>query len=346
MAKVLGLTNTTVRGKIGNTVFFTRKAETLARMYQPVVTNPNTALQQAQRSKMKISVELNKEIRANFSRIYGTSKGSYEYQGIQKIIMNSLPIKQINATKGGEGTSLEDYIVYNSLNIKNVLNAVGKSYAADKLNIFDPSVTIGQKEIAVVEGKNQTTELMFKSASDGTWQPFIQGAPSEGEYTIGVFGCDYKLGSQLILTSICCDPNNMSITQGTPIIKTIMFDVRQITAPNPTFESFRTRGIVATSHKGESPYELTDEERNNLIGICGQGWEYYYIISMPNNSETYILSNLVGGTATPIIDNSTKTKTNLYNQTILLGTRNSDTLGIQFIKGYSFNTFTPQKVDE
>lgn len=51
MAKAVGLIGT-LKGKIGNTVFATLRGETIARVYQPTVTNPNTYRQQVSRVRM------------------------------------------------------------------------------------------------------------------------------------------------------------------------------------------------------------------------------------------------------------------------------------------------------
>lgn len=51
MAKAVGLIGT-LKGKIGNTVFATVRGETIARVYQPTVTNPNTYRQQMSRALM------------------------------------------------------------------------------------------------------------------------------------------------------------------------------------------------------------------------------------------------------------------------------------------------------
>lgn len=51
MAKAVGLIGT-LKGKVGNTVFATVRGETIARVYQPTVTNPNTYRQQMSRALM------------------------------------------------------------------------------------------------------------------------------------------------------------------------------------------------------------------------------------------------------------------------------------------------------
>lgn len=53
MAKNVGLIGG-LRGKIGNTVFYVNQGIQVARVYQPVVSNPNTVLQIQQRAKLAL----------------------------------------------------------------------------------------------------------------------------------------------------------------------------------------------------------------------------------------------------------------------------------------------------
>lgn len=57
MAKIQGLQGG-ISGKLGNTVFRQRKGETVATQYQPVVTNPRTDKQVAQRERFKLMSQL------------------------------------------------------------------------------------------------------------------------------------------------------------------------------------------------------------------------------------------------------------------------------------------------
>lgn len=57
MAKNVGLIGS-LRGKIGNTVFYVNQGIQVARVYQPVVSNPNTPLQIQQRAKMSLAGQL------------------------------------------------------------------------------------------------------------------------------------------------------------------------------------------------------------------------------------------------------------------------------------------------
>lgn len=57
MAKNVGLLGG-VRGKLGNAVFYVQNGVQVSRVYQPVVANPNTSLQIAQRAKMALAGRL------------------------------------------------------------------------------------------------------------------------------------------------------------------------------------------------------------------------------------------------------------------------------------------------
>lgn len=59
MAKNVGLIGS-LRGKLGNTVFYVTNGVQVTRVYQPVVANPNTSLQIAQRAKMALAGRMSK----------------------------------------------------------------------------------------------------------------------------------------------------------------------------------------------------------------------------------------------------------------------------------------------
>ena len=59
MAKNVGLIGS-LRGKLGNAVFYVSNGVQVSRVYQPVVTNPNTSLQIAQRAKMALAGRMSK----------------------------------------------------------------------------------------------------------------------------------------------------------------------------------------------------------------------------------------------------------------------------------------------
>lgn len=59
MARNVGLIGS-LRGKLGNAVFYVSNGVQTARVYQPVVANPNTQLQIAQRAKMTLAGRMSK----------------------------------------------------------------------------------------------------------------------------------------------------------------------------------------------------------------------------------------------------------------------------------------------
>lgn len=67
MAKAVGLIGT-LKGKVGNTVFATVRGETIARVYQPTVTNPNTYRQQMSRALMSRAGRISRAM-LDFERI-------------------------------------------------------------------------------------------------------------------------------------------------------------------------------------------------------------------------------------------------------------------------------------
>lgn len=312
MAKVLGLTNTTIKGKIGNTIFYTRKAQSLARMYQPTVANPKTVLQVRQRNRMALSVELNQKIRTDLQKLYGTDAGSYEYQGVQKVIMNSLIVKQLNAQKSG------DALTYNNLNIKNVTSALGKNYNAEALNIFDPGVTIDAGSVSTINNVNFATAKYYDTFQNG-WVDF---KVSETESML-VFGCDYELSSKITLMTICPLATS-SVGAGTPSYSMMSFEVTPVDEQVTEYNGVRRRGMA----------RCVDDSQGlkTAIANCGSGWKYYYKLLMEANSP-YI------GTVAPAFSYG-QGEIGLYNVCFILAMGNdTEGIGIQTIKGASvYNT--------
>lgn len=312
MAKVLGLTNTTIKGKIGNTIFYTRKAQSLARMYQPTVANPKTVLQVRQRNRMALSVDLNKKIRTELQKLYGTDAGSYEYQGVQKVIMNSLIIKQINAQKSG------DALTYNNLNIKNITSALGKSYNAESLNIFDPGVTIDASTVSTINNVNFATAKYYDTGVTA-WQDL----KSEDSENIVVFGCDYELSSDIALVTIC--PLATSTAgEGTPSYNMSTFQIQPLADQVTAYNGVRRRGMIRC--------EDTSDGIKVAMANCGSGWKYYYKMALPTDAP-YL------GTIAPAF-NYGQGEIGLYNICFILAMWTaSETVGIQTIKGVSvYNT--------
>lgn len=355
MAKVLGLTNTTIRGKIGNTVFFTRKGQSLARMYQPVVTNPRTSLQLSQRAKLTQSVKLNQAITTDIKRIYGTGRGSYEYQGVQKILMNALGIKLQNAPMTTDDQDTEvpiNTIISGGIKFKNV-DSIAQNYTAEGINIFDPGVTIKPANYQELkQGKIQPSSSTYGLSTiiysenalliDGTFQRITDVAEKESGTFDLYFGCDYPLGSAIVVTSL--KANAVS-----DITRNIIVEHKSSAVEVTTI------GITAQNQIGSRRRGFFTTYDN-----CGTDWNYYYKISF-SPSTTPAERMVTYSTFVRAIGNYNNTKINpqmlniitpsmegaescyiINSMSILLGTSINDindNASIQCLKGFTKNTY-------
>lgn len=99
MAKAVGLIGG-LKGKVGNTVFRTRRGVQIASVYQPTVLNPKTARQQLSRAKMAAAVAALKPfvlaLRAGWQQVYP----SYELQHAIAVAIpaNNLIVRQLDPT--------------------------------------------------------------------------------------------------------------------------------------------------------------------------------------------------------------------------------------------------------
>lgn len=97
MAKAVGLIGG-LKGKVGNTVFATLRGETIARVYQPIVTNPNTFRQQVSRMRFETAGKLSRAmldaLRIGFNNV---ASGREYQQGVKQIVTNG--VVSINAAK-------------------------------------------------------------------------------------------------------------------------------------------------------------------------------------------------------------------------------------------------------
>lgn len=311
MAKVLGLINPNVNGKLGNTVFYVRKAQTLARAYQPSVSNPKSTLQVIQRDRMKVAVDLNNKFRANTQKMYGTGTGKFEFQGVQKIIMNSMAVKQKGAAKLTT-TGKAAAIVYNDLNLKNVMDAIANSYRREGINIFDPGETV---MITTQENTGVVQNAYALHLIDNSFQSIT----NKGNL---YFGCDYRLGDSLMVNGVgVVKSASPASANATMYSKTIEIAPAEMTE-STTFSGTRRRGFFT---------ELAN---------CGDSWKYYYIISN-------ITTDPIMGVSCPC--NGIFTEGNgtalIGNLAFVIAVANTDILdGVQVVAGYSYNTV--ETVDE
>lgn len=86
MAKAVGLIGS-LKGKVGNTVFATRRGIQIARVYQPVVAQPKSARQQLSRAKLALATDSLRPFNLFLRAGWQNSKPTYEFQqGVKRMI--------------------------------------------------------------------------------------------------------------------------------------------------------------------------------------------------------------------------------------------------------------------
>lgn len=79
MAKAVGLIGS-LKGKVGNTVFATRRGTQIARVYQPVVANPKSSRQALSRAKFALATETLRPFALFLRAGLGMVRPTYEFQ--------------------------------------------------------------------------------------------------------------------------------------------------------------------------------------------------------------------------------------------------------------------------
>lgn len=86
MAKAVGLIGS-LKGKVGNTVFATRRGIQIARVYQPVVAQPKSARQQLSRAKFALATDSLRPFSLFLRAGWQRSNPTYEFQqGVKRMV--------------------------------------------------------------------------------------------------------------------------------------------------------------------------------------------------------------------------------------------------------------------
>lgn len=86
MAKAVGLIGS-LKGKVGNTVFATRRGIQVARVYQPVVAQPKSARQQLSRAKFALATDTLRPFNLFLRAGWQKTRPTYEFQqGVKRMI--------------------------------------------------------------------------------------------------------------------------------------------------------------------------------------------------------------------------------------------------------------------
>lgn len=254
MARILGLGNPNVTGKIGNIVYTTYKQGVIAKAYQPKVFNPKSRLQVSQRERFKLANLYVKRAIRDSKLLYGTGRLSFDRAALMKSFLQSRILKNLGGNLSLEVPKL--VILPNGENTQS-FTTTGKNYSKEKLNIFDWGVTIDFPRHADY-GKFYHVwdyhNVGFDWLIDGK---FTKQFNAELYY----FGCDYVL------------PNVISVSQivgvgvnDEPEFTSHNLNVSKLVASDHTFSVGKNRGLFSS------------------LEHCGDGWKYYYSV----NTNTFI----------------------------------------------------------
>ena len=253
MARILGLGNPNVTGKIGNIVYTTYKQGVIAKAYQPKVFNPRSRLQVSQRERFKLANLYVKKAIQESKRLYGTGRLSFERAALMQSFLKSRILKNLGGTLSLEKPQL--VILPNGENTQ-LFTTIGKSYSKDKLNIFDWGVTIDFSRNVKVD---KFEPIWDYQTSNIDW--LIDGEfkrPSSTPTSQYYFGSDYVL------------PGVVSVSQITGM------SVKD--APK-----FDTKGLILLNMVRSENNFIMGKNRGLFTSLenCGDGWKYYY--GVPGN---------------------------------------------------------------
>ena len=252
MARILGLGNPNVTGKIGNIVYTTYKQGVIAKAYQPKVFNPRSRLQVSQRERFKLANQYVKKAIQESKLIYGTGKLSFDRAALMKSFLQSRILKNLGGSLSLEKPQL--VILPNGENTQ-LFTTIGKSYSRDKLNLFDWGVTIDFRP--AVDKFEQVWSYQTSNLNwllDGVFNPL-----GDGYYH---FGCDYVLPDVISVSQIVGDG-----VEDAPKFTTTKFRISKSVVSDNNFYVGKNRGLY------------TSLER------CGDGWKYYYDIFAKSSNQ-------------------------------------------------------------
>lgn len=251
MARILGLGNPNVTGKIGNIVYTTYKQGVIAKAYQPKVFNPRSRLQVSQRERFILANQYVKKATQAAKLLYGTEKLSFERAALMQSFLKSRILKNLG---GNFSLSVPKFVILPNGENTQLFKTTGKSYEPDKLNIFDWDITVGFQRNAVVE---KFAAIWNYQTSQLAW--LVNGAfASNLNDTTYYFGCDYVL------------PSLMSVSQ--------IVGVGVNDAPKFTSNNFNISKIVESDDNLQFSIGK-DRGLFSSLGRCGDGWKYYYSIN-------------------------------------------------------------------
>lgn len=252
MARILGLGNPNITGKIGNIVYTTYKQGVIAKAYQPKVFNPRSRLQVSQRERFKLANLYVTKALNETRRIYGTGRLSFERAALMQSLLKSRLLKNLG---GNLSLEVPKFVILPNGENTQSFTTIGKNYSKDKLNIFDWGITIDFPKFEQDYKPNNFDpiwgyhDFTFSWLVDGEFTYKLDASPY-------YFGCDYVL------------PDIISVSQ--------IAGVRIKDAPRFTSHELVLSKIV----QSENNFSI-GKNRGLFSSLknCGNGWKYYYSIN-------------------------------------------------------------------
>lgn len=302
MARILGLGNPNVTGKIGNIVYTTYKQGVIAKAYQPKVFNPRSELQVSQRVRFKLAnVYVTKALNES-RRLYGTGRLNFDRAALMKSFLKSRLLKNLGGNLSVEKPQL--VILPNGENTQ-LFKTIGKSYEPNKLNIFDWGVTIDFPKNIEVGAFAPTWNYQTSSLNlliDGEFS-----SPTSDRY---YFGSDYVLPDIIAETQIL----GVSVKDA-PRLESHTFRIYKIVTSDNNFSVGKNRGLFSS------------------LENCGNGWKYYYSVS--GNSLSLLKASLYPAKA---VSGGRVISTVAVACVLIVSAKSSTTTGTDEILGSSLDT--------
>ena len=248
MARILGLGNPNVTGKIGNIVYTTYKQGVIAKAYQPKVFNPRSRLQVSQRERFKLANQYVKKALDVSRHLYGTVKLSYERAALMQSVLRSRLVKNLG---GNLSLGLPKFVILPNGENTQLFTTTGKSYAPDKLNIFDWGITIDFPRGFKVQAFEPSWNYQNSSIAWLIDNRFNYNPNPKTYY----FGCDYVLPDYISVSQIV----GVGVKEA-PRLDTYNFSVSKIVESDNNFSVGKHRGLFTS------------------LENCGDGWKYYYSV--------------------------------------------------------------------
>lgn len=331
MAKMTSL-NGKVYGKIGSIVYSTNAGQTIAREYNPNVSNPNTAAQVNQRARLKLASQL----AAALAPVIAIPRDGMKTPRNQFISMN---MEQIIANSGVAQVSYENLQLTSGNAGLPRITATRDDQNALTLALQSSAEASVSRVVYIIYKKSSENTLQFINSSvvsvagnDGKFPTTI--ANMTGELVI------FAYGMKDLSASASAKYGNYSVTDGQDIARLVMS--RYLSASDYQFT--RTRGTTLFSGTSEV---ITPDENQFMVYITASGNGTVSGQGFSNGRKAVDAGEDVTITATPAVGSSflgwryagESQNFSTTNPLTLPVNNNLDIVGI-------FNTPTPGQGDE